>query len=104
MPLKMRTGRSSLGRDHHSNPLDRVVREPLEVPAWVERLRVPGAVGGARGEHVLARCRLPVEAPAAPGIRTKGRLENRLTEAGAAVGGHLDSLDAAVAGPGTAAE
>src|SRR5215207_4754550 len=104
MPLKMRTGRSSLGRDQHGNPLDRVVREALEVPPWVERLRVAGAVGGARGEHVFAGCGVPVEAPAAPGVRAERGLQNRSIEGDPAVGRDLYSFDAAVAGPGAAAE
>src|SRR5918996_2639117 len=91
MPEKMRTERGSLSRpartrpsrvlaacgDRDRNALDRVVRVALQVPGRLQRLAVPGRVGGSGAEHVLAGRGVPLEAPAAP-----GGLAQRLVEEG----------------------
>ena len=60
-------------RDGHPDPLDRVVAVPAEVPLGLERLRVADRIGGAAAELELARPCVPRVAPAAPGVRARGR-------------------------------
>src|SRR5215207_72762 len=88
----------------HAEPLDLVVGEALEVPRRLQRLDVAGGVGGARADDVLARGRVPVERPAAPGALAAPLAERRVVPCGAAVDAHLDALDRRPAGPCAALE
>src|SRR6476620_7813895 len=85
-------------RDGDRHALNAVVGVAADVPVGALRLRVAGGVVGAAGEDVLAGCRVPLGAPAAPGPASPRRVE--LGVAPRAVDGELDSLDLGPAGPG----
>src|SRR4029453_18493745 len=91
--------------DADADALDGVVLVAADVPPGLERLRVARLVGRACAEDVVAGRRVPVERPAAPGIRVVELADDLGIGPGAtAVDAHLDAADRCPARPGASLE
>src|SRR5262245_54147256 len=82
--------------------LHAVVAEAGEVPRRLERLRVAGGIGGAAGELVLARQRVPRETPVHPAMRVSLVSDRRA--APVTIDAKFDTLDRRRARPGAAGD
>jgi hypothetical protein len=68
--MRLNPSPASAYDDDDDDALDDVVAHALVVAGWLEGLHVPGGVGRTAGELMLARCRIPLERPTAPGLST----------------------------------
>src|ERR1041384_3575095 len=97
--------RSTSSRNVDDDALDRVVRVTADVPRRLVGLCTAGLVARAAAEHVRARRRLPLVAPAAPGPAAElVRLETCGVPRRAVVVTHLHALNRCVARPCAAAD
>src|SRR5205814_7464254 len=84
--------------------LGHVVAVAAAVPERLVGLCLPGRVGRAAAEHVLAGLRVPAVAEAAPGVLAERVVERCVLPRRSAVDADLDALDRRPAGPRAADE